>query len=444
MGPHPYHTRSEAWQAYSPATEPTDSQMGTLCASPPTSRPAISNKVPLKCSHIASLLRSPTPTVLLKVFTCTLVVPVQRHLFLTLDGLFHMHPRVATPRTSDPNAFNEIFHMHSYSAALPIYDPASPDEDIQKRSHSDSRPKFDTARLGDSLYELTHDYYSPTKWSDFLKSHSPVSCPYPCGHWPYMAATHDRYLPYPGANLHLLEPTETANEHTNVDQASMTSDDQTTVEVWGPISRESPMCNAKEVPIPWVEWTDLPPWPESSPHQTPLEALPPILPYRRSGLLHLNNDPIQKHSASMSRQRPKPRYPLNAQNLTSRANQRLSAKPRPLDLNEALSLVWSTKAQKQAPESTFAWCASSENPSMGYEFPYLDDGFIEFAKSSLCSTLNLPDQYGAASSRPGPASSFDVLTRSAQRELINSHAMWQVSSPKLRAFSPSMRPFTLE
>ena len=436
MGPHPYHIRSKAWQAYSPATEPTDSQMGTHCASPPTFKPASSNKDAQMLSHsFAPPISNPDYFVEGFHMHSRSASPATFKPD-SLGGVFHMHSRVATPGTSDPNAINEIFHVRSYSAALPTYNPASPDEEIQKGFRSNSRPKFDTASLCDNHYELTHNYFGPTKWSDFLESHSSVSCPYPCGHWPYMAATHDRYLPYSGANLHLLELRETANEHTNVDQASMTSDDQTTVEVWGPSPRGNPMCNAKEVPIPWAEWTHLPPWPENSSHQTPLEALPPILPYRRSGVLHLNNDPIQKHSASISRQRPKPRFRLDAQNVTSRANQRLVSKPRALDLNEALSLVCSTKAQRQAPESTFAWYASFENPYMGYEFPYLDDGFIEFAKSSLGGTFELPDQYGAASSRPGPASSFDVFTRSAQPELINSYAMWQVSSPESRAFSP--------
>ena len=256
-----------------------------------------------------------------------------------------------------------------------------------------------------------------------------------------MAATYDRYLSYSGGNLHLLEPIENAREHTktpdgldqddNPDQASMTSDDQTIVEVWGPSSRENTMCNAKEDPIPWAEWTDLPPWPENSPRQTILKALP-FVSYRLPGLLHLNNDRIQEHSVSMSRQRPKPRSgarPFQPQNLTSRANQRQGSEPRPLDLKEALFLPYSMKAQEQAPESTFALCASSENPSMGYGFPYLDDDFIEFAKSSLDSTLELPDQYGAASSRPEPASSIDVFTRSVQPELVIRYTMWQVSFP---------------
>ena len=271
-----------------------------------------------------------------------------------------------------------------------------------------------------------------------------------------MAAADQRYLHYTGGSLHLFQPTETAREHTitarglnhgvNLDQASMASDDQTTVEVWDPSLRENPMGNAEEASIPWMEWTDLPPSPENSPRQTPLLALPKI-PYRRSGLLQLSNDPIQEPSASTSRQLPNPRsgaFRLDSQNPTARANQGLDSKPPSLDLKGALSLACSRKAPKHAPESTFPLCASSENPSMGYDSPYLDDSFIEFAKSSLASTLELPDQHGAASSRPKSASSIDVSTRSAQPELVNIYSMWQVSSLKSKAFSPSMRPLTLE
>ena len=318
---------------------------------------------------------------------------------------------------------------------------------LKRGSHSHSRPKFDTARFDNKVYEPTHEYFSPTKRSDSLKSHSPGSCPYPCGCWPYMAATNHRYLRYPGRNLHFLEPTETARDHTqtsdglihgvSLDQASIISDDRTIVEVWGPSSQENPMSNAMEDPIPWAEWTDLPPSPENSPRQTPLIALPRV-PYRLSGLLQLNNDPIQEQSASTGACR------LDSQNPTSRANQRPGSKPRALDLKEALSLVRSTEAQKQAPKSTFALCAASKNPSMGYNFPYLGDGFIEFAKSSLASTLVLPDQYGAASFRPEPASSIDVFTRNAQPELVNMYSIWQVSCPKIRATSTSVRPLTLE
>ena len=349
----------------------------------------------------------------------------------SLDGNFHMHSRIAAPQTSNLDALNEVFRMHSCSAAPPTCNPASPDEDTQRGSHSRSRPQFDSANFGDNVYELTQNYFAPIRYSDFLRSHSPVSCPYPCGHWPYMAATHDRYLPYSGQNFHLLEPTENAKQHGDLDQASMTSDDQTTVEAWGPSSRENPMCNVKEDPITWAERSDLPPWLENSSRQTPLKALPLIAPYRRSGSLHLNNERIQEHSASMSRQRPKPRSGarrLNPQNLT-RANQQLGSKPRSLDLEEALFLVCSTKAQKQAPESTSALCAPFENPSMGHDFPYLNDGFIEFVESSLDSTLKLPDQHGAASCRPGPASCIDVFTRSARPELVEWYAMWQVSFP---------------
>ena len=72
---------------------------------------------------------------------------------------------------------------------------------------------------------------------------------------------------------------------------------------------------------------------------------------------------------------------------------------------------------------------------MGHGFPYLDNGFIGFAKSSLSSTLELPDQYGAASSR-------DVSTQSAQQEVVKRSAMWQVSFPPSGALSLSTRPLT--
>ena len=281
--------------------------------------------------------------------------------------------------------------------------PASPDKDTQTRSHSRSRSRF-------------------------LRSHSPVSCPYPCGHRPYMAATHD--VDY----VHLLELTETAENHTNTpegpehgdhaDHASIANSDKTTEEVWRPSSRQSSIHNAKEDSIPWAEWIDLPFSLEDSSRETPLKTLPLVAPYRRPGPLHLNNEPIQTHSASMSRQHSKPR-----------------SGPRPLDLKETLSLIRSTDAQRPAPKFTFAF-ASSKDPFMGHGFPYLDNGFIDFKKSSLSSTLELPDQYGAASSRREPTSSLHVFTQSAQQEVVNRSAMWQVSFPASGALSLSMRPLT--
>ena len=444
---HPYPTRSKAWQAYPPATDPRDSQMGSHCASPPTSTPTSFNEDGQMLSHSVVRPISKSDSIVEGFHMHSPSASLATSKSDPLNGIFHMHSRIAIPRTSNPDNLDEGFHMHSCSAALPNFSPASPDEDTQKDPHNRSRPKSDTASFGDNVYELTHSYFVPTTWSDSLRSHSPVRCPYPSGHWPYMAPTYNRYLPYSGRNLHLLEPTETAEEHTktpdglghddNLDQASMTSDDQTIVEVWGPSSREIPMCNAKEDPIPWAEWTDSPPWLENSPSQTPLKALPPIVLYRISGSLHLNIERVQEHSASMSRQRPKQRLGarrFDPQNLTSMANQRPGSKPRPLNLKEALSLVRSTKAQNQAPESIFALRASSENPFMGHDISYLDDGFTEFAKSSLDNKLEVPDHYGAAFSRPEPASSIDVFK----------HATWQVSTHKLRAFSPSMHPLTLE
>ena len=243
-----------------------------------------------------------------------------------------------------------------------------------------------------------------------------------------MAATHD--VDY----VRLLELTETAETHTNtpegpdygdhVDQASIANSDKTTEEVWRPSSRQSSIHNAKEDSIPWVEWIDLPSSLEDSSCETPLKALPLVAPYRRSGPLHLNNEPIQTHSASMSRQHSKPR-----------------SGPRPLDLKEALSLIRPTDAQRPAPKFTFAF-ASSKDPFMGHGFPYLDNGFIDFTKSSLSSTLELPDQYGAASSRREPASSLHVFTQSAQQEVVNRSAMWQVSFPASGALSLSMRTLT--
>ncbi len=451
MGPHPYHTRSKARQAFSPAPDLTDSQMRSHCASPPTFSPASSNGDARVRSHSVAPPIS-KPDSLIKDFhmhSGSANPPMLKS--DSLDGDFHVHSRIASPPTSKPNTLNEIFHMHSYSAILPTSNPASPDEDAQRRSHSSSRSEFDTASFGDNVHELTPNYFGPTRWSEFLRSHSPVSCPYLCEHWPYMAATHDRYIPYSGEDLHLLEPRETAKKHTktpdDLDQASITSDDQTTEEDWRPSSRDYSVRNAKEDPIPWAEWTNLPSSLENSPTQTPLENLPLVAPYRRSGPLHLDNDRIQEHSATMSSQRPKARswaYCLDPQNPTSTANQQLGSEPRPLDVKEALYLVCSTKAQRQAPESTFALRASSKNPFMGHDFPYLDDGFNEFAKSSLNSTLELPYRYGPVSWQPDSAVSNDVFTQSGQQELANWFATWQVSFPKLGAFNPSMRPLTLE
>ena len=68
--------------------------------------------------------------------------------------------------------------------------------------------------------------------------------------------------------VHLLELTETAENHTNtpedpksgdhVDQASIANSDKTTEEVWRPSSRHSSIHNAKEDSIPWEEWINLP------------------------------------------------------------------------------------------------------------------------------------------------------------------------------------------
>lgn len=237
-----------------------------------------------------------------------------------------------------------------------------------------------------------------------------------------MAATHDV------DHVHLLELTETAETHTNtsdgpdhgdrVDRASIANSDNTTEEVWRPSSRESSMHNAKDDLINWTEWIDLPPSLEDSPRQTFLHTLPLVAAYRRSGPLHLDNEPIQEHSASMSRQHSKPR-----------------SGPRPLDLKEALSLIRSTGAQRPAQESTFAFCASSRDPFMGHGFPYLRNGFVEFAKSTRSSNLELPDQYGAAPSQREPASSLDVFTQSAQQEVVDKSAVWQVSFPAPGALS---------
>ena len=413
-------------------------------ASPPTSKPASFNEDAQTLSHSVAppIAKRDSSIEGFHMHFCSASLTIKSDF---LDGVFHMLSRVPTPRTSNPDALDEVFHRRSCSSALPNFNPASPDEDTQRGSHSRSHPKCDTARFDSNVREFIHKYFSHTKRSDSLKSHSPVSCSYPCGHWPYMAAADQRYLHYTGGSLHLLQPTETAREHTitshglshgvNLDQASMASDDQTTVEAWDPGLRENPISNAEEASIPWVEWTDLPPSPGNSPRQTPLLALPKV-PYRQSGLLHLSNDPIQEPSASMARQRANPRLGarrLDPQNPTGRANQRLDSKSPSLDLKGALSLVASTRAQKQALKSTLTLCASSENPSMGYDFPYLNDGFIEFAESSLARTLELPDQHGAASSRPESASSINVSTRSAQPELVNIHSMWQVNSLKLRA-----------
>lgn len=304
-----------------------------------------------------------------------------------------METRLGTPKASEPDTPEEGFHMHSYSAALPTYKPAPPGKDAKTRSYTRSPSRSDPTRLVDNIYERTCNCAGPTR----------------CGHRPYMAATHDV------AHVHQLELTETAENHTNtpdgpdtgdhVDQASIANTDRTTEEVWRPSSRQSSMDNAEEKPIDWAEWIDLSPSLGDSP--TPLTALPLVAPYRRAGPLHLNNEPVQEHSASMSRQHS-----------TARSG------PGPLDLKEALSLIRSTEAQRQAPESTFTLCASSKDPFMGHSFPYLDNGFIEFAKSALSSTPEWPDQ------------------QSAQQQVDNMSALWQVSFPASRALSLSMRPLT--
>ena len=359
--------------------------------------------------------------------SCSAISPILKS--DSLDRNFHMHSRVGNPRISEPDTPEEGFHMHSYSAALPICKPASPDKDTQTRSHSRSCSRCDPTHLVDNFYERTHKYSGLTRCSGFLRSRSPESCPYPCEHQPYMAATHNVHY------VHLLELTENAENHTNtpegpdygdnVDQASIANSDKTTEELWRPSSRQSSMHNAKEESIPWAEWVDLPPSLEDSPCETPLNVLPLVAPYRRSGPLHLNNEPFQTHSASMARQHLKPK-----------------SGPRPLDLKEALSLIRSTEARRPAPESTFALFASSKDPFMGHGFPCLDNGFIEFAKSSLSSIPELPDQYGAAPSQHESASSLDVLAQSAQQKVFNRSAVWQVSFPALAALSLSMRPLT--
>ena len=162
-GPHPYHTRFQAWQAYSPAIEPTESQMGSHCASPPTSKPASFNEDAQMLSHsLASPIAKPDSFVQgFHMHSCS-ASPATLESDL-LDGLFHMHSHITFPRTSKPDALEEVFHMRSRNAALPNCNLAHPDEDTQKGSHSRFRPKFDTASFGDNVYELTQNYFGPTK-----------------------------------------------------------------------------------------------------------------------------------------------------------------------------------------------------------------------------------------------------------------------------------------
>ena len=339
-----------------------------------------------------------------------------------------MHSCVGTPQTSKPDTREEGFHMHSYSAALPTCKPAPPDKDIKTRSYSRSPSRSDPTSLIHNIYGRTCNCFGPTRCSEIFGSHSPVS-PYPCGYRPYMAATHDV------DHVHLLELTETAENHTitpngpdkgdHVNQASIANNEKTTEEFGRPSSRQSPTHNGKADSIPWAEWLDLSPWLGDSPRQTPLKVLPLVARYRRSGPLHLDSEPIQNHSASMSRQHSKPK-----------------SGPRPLDLKEALSLIRSTETQRPAQESTSAFCAASRDQFMGHGFPYPDHGFIDFAKSSLSSTLELPEQYGTASSRREPVSSLDVSTQTTQQEGVNRFEMWQVSFPVSGALSFSMRPLT--
>ena len=333
-----------------------------------------------------------------------------------------MHSCVGIPQTSKPDTHEEGFHMHSYSAALPIYKPTSSEKDIKTRYYSRSPSRPDPTSLTHNIYGRTCNCFGPTSCSGFCGSHSPVSCPYPCGHRPYMAATHDV------DHVHLLELTETAKNHTttpdgpdngdHIDQASIANNEKMTEESWRPSSRQSPMHHGKEDSIPWGEWLDLSPWLGDSPHQTPLKVLPLVARYRSSGPLHLDNEPIQNHSASISRQYSRPK-----------------SGPRPLDLKETLSLIRSTETQEPAQGSTFAFCAASRDRFMGHGFPYPDDGFIDFAKSSLSSTLELPEQYGTASSRRESVSSLDVCTQTTQQERVNRSAMWQVSFPASGALS---------
>ena len=322
-----------------------------------------------------------------------------------------MKTRLGTPKASEPGTPEEGFHMHSYSAALPTYKPASPGKDGNTRSYTRSPSRFDPNRLVDNIYERTCNCSGPTR----------------CGYRPHMAATHDF------VNVHQLELTEAAGNHTNtpdgpdtgdpVDQASIANTDRTTEEVWRPSSRHSSMDNAEEKPIDWAEWIDLSPSLGDSP--TPLTALPLVAPYRRRGPLHLNNELFQEHSASMSMQHSTPR-----------------SVPGPFDFKEALFLISSTEAQRQAPDSTLILCASSKDPFMGHSFPYLDNGFIEFAESALSSTLEWPDQHDATSSPREPASSLDISTQSAQQPVNNMSALWQVSFSATGALSLSMRPLT--
>ena len=341
--------------------------------------------------------------------SCGAISPILN--FDSLDAIIHMHYYLATPKASQPDTPEEGFHMHSYSAALPTYKLAPPDKHAKTRSYNRFPSRSDHTSLVDNIYERTCNCSGPTR----------------CEHRPYMAAAHDV------DHVHLLELTEAAENHTHtpngpdngdhVDQASIANSDQTTEEVWRPSSRQSSMHNGREDSISWAEWIGSSSSLEDS--QTPLTALPLVAPYRRAGPLHLNNEPIQEHSASMSRQHSNPR-----------------SGPGPLHLKEALSLICSTEAQRLAPKSTFALCASSKDPFMGHGSPYLDNGFIEFAKSCLSSTLELPEQYGAASSRREPVSSLDVPTQRGQQQVVNMSAMWQVSFPASGALSLSMRPLT--
>ena len=418
--------------------------MRSHCASPPISKPASSNEDARMRSHSVAppISKHDSVVEVFHMHSGSANSPILKS--DSLDEIFHMHSRIATPPTSKRNTIDESLHVHSYSANLPTSYPPSSDEDAQKRSHSSSRPDFDTASFGDNVYELIHNYFGPSSRSDFLRSHSAVNCPYPNGHWPYMAATHDRYLPNSGENPHLLEPTEITKKHTktpgdldhddDLDQASMTSTDQTIEEDWRPSSRKSSIRYAMEDPIRWAEWINLPPSLGNSPIQTPLKDLPLIAPYKRSGPLYSDNDRIQEHSPTMWSQLPKPRsgaYRLDSQNPTSTANQQIRSKPRALYLREAQFLLYSTILQRQAPQWTSALRASSKNPFMGHDFPYFHDGFREFAKSSLDSTLKLPDRYGAASWQPNFAASIDLLTQGVPQELVGWCVTWQVSFPNL-------------
>ena len=167
----------------------------------------------------------------------------------------------------------------------------------------------------------------------------------------------------------------------------------------------------KEDSIHWAEWLDLSLWLGESPRQTPLKVLPLVAVYRRSGPLHLDNEPIQNHSASMSRQHSRP-----------------ISGSRPPGLKEALSLIRSTEAQEPAQESTIAVCAVAKARFMGHGSPYPAAGFIDFAKSSL-STLAWPEQYDTASSCRESVPSLDVFTQTTRQEGLNGSAIWQGRFP---------------